>query len=89
MPLLLGLGLMALFVWLAENLGTFSRAWVHPRRARVWAQVGPAEIGAWYLLMLISYTLVAVVNGARQAPRAVAPHPAASRLARPGPAGMG
>ncbi len=89
MPLLLGLGLVALFIWFAENLGTFARAWVYPHQARAWAPVGPTKIGAWYLLMLISYTMVAAVNGVRQAPRAIAPRPAADLLARPGPAGMG
>jgi uncharacterized membrane protein YoaT (DUF817 family) len=30
MPLLVGLILTATFVWLAENLGTFTRAWTYP-----------------------------------------------------------
>lgn len=89
MPLLLGLGLVALFIWFAENLGTFARAWVYPHQAREWAAVGPAKIGAWYLLMLISYTLVAVVNGVRQASPAIASRSAAALLAPPGRAGVG
>src|SRR3546814_361997 len=30
MPLLVGWGLVALFIWLAENIGTFARAWTYP-----------------------------------------------------------
>jgi uncharacterized membrane protein YoaT (DUF817 family) len=30
MPLLVGLIFTATFVWLAENLGTFTRAWTYP-----------------------------------------------------------
>ncbi len=62
MPMLLGLMLVTLFIWLAENLGTFARAWVYPNQAREWSMVGPGKLGAWYLLMLISYTLVAAVH---------------------------
>ncbi len=34
MPLLLGFGLVALFIWFAENIGTFARAWSYPGRSR-------------------------------------------------------
>ena len=63
MPLLLGLALVTLFIWFAENIGTFSHAWVYPHQTQEWSPVGTAKLGAWFLLMLISYTLVASVNG--------------------------
>lgn len=63
MPLLLGLVLVTLFIWLAENAGTYARAWVYPNQVHGWVPVGPGKLGAWYLLMLISYTLVASVHG--------------------------
>ena len=79
MPLLLGQFLVALFIWFAENIGTFAHAWVYPHQARAWAPVGPQKLGAWFLLMLISYALVASVNGvvtlrpaSRTASRAIA-----------------
>ena len=65
MPLLLGQMLVTLFIWFAENIGTFANAWVYPHQAKQWAPVGPGKIGAWFLLMLISYALVALVNGVR------------------------
>ena len=32
MPLLLGLFLVAVFIWIAENLGTLTHTWVYPRQ---------------------------------------------------------
>jgi len=62
MPLLLGWLLVAGFIWLAENLGTFARAWAYPGQEDGWALVSPAKLGAWYLLMYISFVLVAAVH---------------------------
>ena len=58
MPLLLGWLLVSLFIWLAENLSTFARAWVYPAQENGWTIVSPAKLGAWYLLMYISFVLV-------------------------------
>ncbi len=65
MPLLLGWLLVALFIWLAENIATFSRAWLYPSQASGWAMVSPAKLGAWYLLMYISFILVTWVHPPR------------------------
>ena len=62
MPLLLGLGLVAVFIWLAENIGTFTSAWVYPSQRQVWHMIGIGKLGAWFLLMIISYVLVAGLN---------------------------
>lgn len=62
MPLLLGWFLVALFIWFAENLGTFARGWTYPDQEEGWAMVSPAKLGAWYLLMYISFVLVAAVH---------------------------
>jgi uncharacterized membrane protein YoaT (DUF817 family) len=62
MPLLLGLCLVSLFIWLAENAGTFARAWVYPAQKDGWQLVAPAKMGAWLLLMTISYVLVWAVQ---------------------------
>ena len=71
MPLLLGLVLVALLIWFAENIGTFSAAWVYPSQRDGWHVVSIAKLGSWFLLMLISYTLVAAMNGAKKSlPRA-------------------
>ena len=62
MPLLLGFTLVALFIWFAENIGTFTAAWMYPHQRHGWALVPSSKLGAWFLLMIISYALVAMLN---------------------------
>lgn len=62
MPLLLGFFLVALFIWFAENLATFARAWIYPQQAHGWSMVKWQKLGAWYLLMIISFVLVSLVS---------------------------
>jgi len=66
MPLLLGLSFVATFIWFAENIGTFSRVWTYPHQKGAWTLVPVTKLGAWFLLMLISYVLAALVQGVRQ-----------------------
>lgn len=66
MPLLLGFLLVALFIWLAENIGTASGAWLYPAQRRHWSLVSPAKMGSWFMLMIISYVLVALVERPRR-----------------------
>ncbi len=61
MPLLLGFALVATFIWFAENLGTFTRAWYYPAQHRIWHMVPPEKIGSWLLLMIISYVMVSAL----------------------------
>jgi uncharacterized membrane protein YoaT (DUF817 family) len=63
MPLLLGFCLVALFIWLAENIGTFTAAWRYPSQRLGWSVVSMGKLGAWLLLMIVSYALVALLNG--------------------------
>src|SRR5215470_13883509 len=62
MPLLVGFALVALFIWIAENVGTFTAAWMYPNQRHGWELVTTSKLGAWFLLMIISYVLVALVN---------------------------
>jgi uncharacterized membrane protein YoaT (DUF817 family) len=62
MPLLLGFVLVALFIWFAENIGTWSRAWIYPNQQDGWHLVAPEKLGAWLLLMIISFVLVTLVH---------------------------
>jgi uncharacterized membrane protein YoaT (DUF817 family) len=65
MPLLVGFLLVALFIWFAENIATFSNAWLYPQQKHGWSMVSPAKLGAWYLLMIISFVLVSLVQRVR------------------------
>lgn len=62
MPLLLAFALTAGFIWLAENVGTFAAVWVYPAQREAWSPVALAKFGSWYLLLLLSYALVALVH---------------------------
>jgi uncharacterized membrane protein YoaT (DUF817 family) len=68
MPMLVGLMLVSLFIWFAENLGTFAAAWVYPSQANGWKLVPIDKMGAWYLLMLLSFVLVTLVHRPEAAP---------------------
>jgi uncharacterized membrane protein YoaT (DUF817 family) len=62
MPLLLGLFLVAVFIWIAENFGTLTRTWIYPSQINGWAMVPLGKLSSWFLLMTISYVMVAWVN---------------------------
>lgn len=62
MPMLLGLFLVALFIWIAENLGTLTKTWLYPHQMTGWSVVSFGKLGSWFLLLLISYALVAMIN---------------------------
>ena len=62
MPLLLAMTLTALFIWLAENLATFSHAWLYPAQRHGWTLVAPEKLGSWALLSIISFVLVTLVR---------------------------
>ncbi len=62
LPMLAGYLLVALFIWIAENLGTFAAAWVYPSQSDGWQMVPLDKLGAWYLLMLLSFVLVSLVH---------------------------
>ena len=72
MPILLGFVLVATFIWLAENIATWSNAWAYPNQADGWVPVGPSKLVSWLLLMIISVVLVTWVY------RPPAPAPAPS-----------
>jgi uncharacterized membrane protein YoaT (DUF817 family) len=62
MPLLLACFLTALFVWVAENVGTLTKTWLYPHQMAGWSAVSVGKLGSWFLLLMISYALVAAVN---------------------------
>ena len=65
MPLLLGFVLVSLFIWLSENIGTYTKTWLYPSQQLGWSMVSLGKLGSWFLLLIISYTLVSLVNAPR------------------------
>ena len=62
MPLLLGLLFVSVFIWFSENIGTFTKVWLYPSQRQGWEMVSVGKLGSWFLLLIISYTLVSWVN---------------------------
>lgn len=66
MPLLLAAFLTAIFLWIAENVGTLTGTWLYPsQKAAGWRPVTLHKMGAWYLLLIISFVLVTLVHRPR------------------------
>lgn len=61
MPIVVAFLLVALFIWFAENIATWSRAWLYPNQLNGWQAVSIEKLLAWFLLMIISVVLVAWV----------------------------
>ena len=51
--------LLSVFVWLAENLGTFFGVWRYPNQIGAWARVSLGKWSSWSLLVIMTFTLVA------------------------------
>lgn len=62
MPLMLAQFLTAFFVWIAENIATYSRIWVYPNQTGEWQMVPFNKLIAWFLLLMLSFVLVSLVH---------------------------
>ena len=81
MPLLFGMVLVSAFIWLSENIGTFTKIWLYPSQRAGWAMVSVEKLGSWFLLLIISYTLVSLINAPRTFAGRAEPRPACGYLA--------
>lgn len=66
MPLLLGFFFIALFIWIAENIATFTRTWLYPDQLTSWQFVSIQKIGSWFLLMIISFIMIDLLHQVRK-----------------------
>lgn len=62
MPLTLSFVLIAVFVWAAENVGTFVNAWQYPYQVSTWSAVSLHKVSSWSLLVIISFLLIAYLK---------------------------
>ncbi len=65
MPVVVAFLLVALFIWIAENVATWSHAWSYPNQLDGWQPVSITQLVSWLLLMIISVVLVAWVYAPR------------------------
>ena len=62
MPLSMTFVLIGAFLWAAENAATFLDAWRYPNQTSVWRVVHADKLGAWALLVSLSFVLVASIK---------------------------
>jgi len=60
MPLPLTAFLVALMVWVAENVGTFTGTWAYPGQ-HWYEMVSFSKLESWYLLLFVAFTTVTLV----------------------------
>jgi uncharacterized membrane protein YoaT (DUF817 family) len=66
MPLALSFALIGFFIWIAENIATFLGAWQYPDQEQVWRPVGFGKISSWFLLVIISFIIVAQLKHVKE-----------------------
>jgi uncharacterized membrane protein YoaT (DUF817 family) len=62
LPLNISFLLISLFVWIAENIGTFYGAWQYPSQIHAWQIVSFHKITSWFLMVIISFIIVAYLK---------------------------
>lgn len=62
MPLIVAFLLIAFFIWIAENIGTRTKAWLYPDQVANWHLVSMNKLGSWFLLMIISFIMVDLLH---------------------------
>ncbi|MFW1890130.1 DUF817 family protein, partial [Acinetobacter johnsonii] len=65
LPMLPVLLLLAVIIWIAENISTFYQIWLYPSQVDAWHMVGWGKLGSWYVLLLLSLVLVLKILGKR------------------------
>jgi uncharacterized membrane protein YoaT (DUF817 family) len=53
--------LLATFVWIAEQIGTFARAWIYPHQAAGWSPVSFDKFTSWYMLLIFSFIIISLL----------------------------
>jgi uncharacterized membrane protein YoaT (DUF817 family) len=69
MPLIVSFALIGLFIWIAENVSTYLGAWVYPEQRMAWQPVSFSKINAWFLLVIVSFLIVADLKHMRDKQR--------------------
>ncbi len=65
-------GLMAIFLWLAEQIGTFAQAWIYPDQSLGWKPVSFHMFTSWYMLIVFSFVIIALLYKKEVVPSGVA-----------------
>ncbi len=66
MPLALSFLLIAFFIWIAENISTYLGAWAYTHQRSGWQPVSWQIVTSWFLLVIISFIIVADLKHVRE-----------------------
>src|SRR3989344_3591117 len=66
MPVALSFVLIAFFIWIAENIGTFTGAWQYPYQVTAWSAVSFHKVSSWSLLVILSFILIAYLKHVKE-----------------------
>lgn len=66
MPLPLAYFLIGFFIWIAENIATLLGAWYYPNQQDGWDMVPLSKISSWFLLVIVSFIIVAQLKHVKQ-----------------------
>ncbi|MBA4495746.1 DUF817 domain-containing protein [Paenactinomyces guangxiensis] len=69
MPLVLSFVLIGFLIWIAENIATFLGAWQYPYQRLAWSFVDFGKISSWFLLVIISFIIVAQLKHVKESLR--------------------
>lgn len=58
LPMLVSFGLIAFFIWIAENISSYLGAYEYPNQVQTWDWVSFNKMGSWFLLVIISVIIV-------------------------------
>ena len=78
MPLSLSFFLIGFFVWIAENIATLLGAWQYPNQSNGWELVHVGKISSWFLLIIVSFIIVAQLKHVKAQRRRDASLPSAA-----------
>ncbi|MFV1877318.1 DUF817 domain-containing protein [Nioella sp.] len=74
LPLPVAAGLAAVFIWIAENVGTVTRTWAYAGQGQ-FDMVSLGKLGSWYLLLYVSFVTVTLIMRDELKPHPVRPGP--------------
>lgn len=68
MPLGLSFSLIGIFLWVAENLGTYLGAWRYPYQANGWQPVEGTKALGWFLLTVVGFLIIERYKAGKSVP---------------------
>lgn len=75
MPVALSFFLIGFFVWLAENITTYLGAYLYPNQQGGWQHVAFRRVTSWFLLVIVSFMIVADLKHLKEMRRPAPPRP--------------